>query len=74
MGYFKNTAKGKHRCYYAPRPAPPSEAMLGWVPFYFCENSDLYQVTTGELLKVTKYTALISSNGCHFLSAWVLVY
>ena len=45
-------------CYYAPSSAEQSEA--GWGAFYFSPYSDLYQVTTWELFKVTMYTAHIS--------------
>ena len=58
--------------YYAPLPAKQSEA--GRVAFYFSAHSDFYQVTTVELFKVTIYTAHISSNGSHLLTAWFLVY
>ena len=58
--------------YYPPRPAERSEAGQG--AFYFSPHSDLYQVTTRELFKVTMYTLHISSNGSHFLTAWLLVY
>ena len=58
--------------YYPPRPAEQSEAGQG--AFYFSPHSDLYQVTTRELFKVTMYTLHISSNGSHFLTAWLLVY
>ena len=61
-----------HTTYYAPRPAERSKVGRG--AFYFSAHSDLYQVTTGELFKVTMYTAHISSNGSHFLTGRVLVY
>ena len=41
-------------------PARPSEARLGGVHFFSSPHSELYQVTTGELLKVTMYTEQIS--------------
>ena len=40
----------------------------------YSPHSDSYQVTKGELIKVTMYSAHINSNGSHFLTAKVLVY
>ena len=40
----------------------------------YSPQSDSYQVTTGELFKVTMYTAHIGSNGSLFLMTRVLVY
>ena len=54
-------------------PAQPSKAGLGRVHFYL-PYSDLYQVTTMALFKVTMFTAHISSNRSHFLTAGFLMY
>ena len=40
--------------YYAPHPAERSEA--GWGAFYFSPHSDLHQVATVALFKVTMFT------------------
>ena len=56
------------------RPAQPSEAMLGGVHFIFSHIQNGTRLLQGELFKVTMYTARISSKGCHFLTARVLVY
>ena len=46
-----------------------SDSLLdGHITYY-----DLYQVTTGELYKVTMHTAHISSNGSHFLTDGFLI-
>ena len=60
------------KLYYAPRPAKQSK--VGQGAFYFFPYSDLYQVTTVPLFKVTIFNAHISSIGSHFLTARVLVY
>ena len=58
--------------YYTPRPAERSDAGRG--SFYFPPHSDLHQVTTVSLFKVTMFTVHISSIGSHFLTARILVY
>ena len=40
----------------------------------YSPHSGSYEVTTGELIKVTMYTAHISSKKINFLTAKVLVY
>ena len=54
-----------------PRPAERNEAGQG---ASFLAHLDSYQVTRGELFKVTIYTAYKSSNGSNFLTARLLVY
>ena len=54
-------------------PAQPSEARLGGVHFIFHHIQILTRLLQSELFKVTMYTAHISSNGSHFLTARVLV-
>ena len=58
--------------YYAPRPVERSKAGQG--AFYFSAIQICTRLQQGELFKVTMYTAHISSNGSHFLTARVLVY
>ena len=56
-------------------PTQQSKARLGGgVHYIFLEYSNFYQVTTVALFKVTMFTALISSNGSHFLTAGFLAY
>ena len=55
-------------------PGQPSKARLGGVHFIFRHIQICNRLLQGELFKVTMYTAHISSNGSHFLTARVLVY
>ena len=55
-------------------PAQPSKARLDGVHFIFRHIPIHTSLLQGELFKVTTYTAHISSNGSHFLTARVLVY
>ena len=55
-------------------PAQPSEARLGGVHFIFRHVQICTRLLQGELFKVTTYTAHISSNGSHFMTARDLVY
>ena len=55
-------------------PAQPSEARLGGVHFIFRHIQICTRLQQGELFQVTMYTAHISSNGSHFLTAEFLVY
>ena len=53
---------------------PRQPIQIGWVGSIVLPHTDLHSVTTGELFKVTLYTAQKSSNGSHVLTALVLVY
>ena len=72
----------KDHTYYFPvklscfimHPAQPCEARPGGVYFIFRHIQICTRLLQGELFKVTMYTAHISSNGSHFLTARVLVY
>ena len=55
-------------------PAQPSKARLGMVHFIFWHIQICSRLLQGELFKVNMYTAHISLNGSHFLTARVLVY
>ena len=54
-------------------PAQPSKASLGGVNFIFRHIQICTRLLQGELFQVTMYTAYISSNWSHFLTARVLV-
>ena len=55
-------------------PAQPSEARLGGVHFIFRLIQICTRLLQREQFEVTMYTAHISSNGSHFMTARVLVY
>ena len=64
----------EHDFHLIMHPVQPSEARLGVVHFIFLHIQICTRLLQGELFKVTMYTAHISSNGSHFLTARVLVY
>ena len=73
MDLQKNRMDGS--CIFRLFVTVESDCLLCTPPvcIFFPAHSDLYQVTTVELFKVTMYAAQ-SSNGSHFLTAWFLMF